>query len=86
MKNNYLSEASRLLDENDGIFEEEGIDIFFDDLDEDTQKKVMAALLNTLNVSDDDDYANKKIIEKLAKTPLFVIIGQEIVRELNIDI
>ena len=82
---NELMEANRLLSDDD-LYEEEGIEIFFDDLDEDTQKKVMASLTKALNATEDDEYANKKIIEKLAKSPLFVVIGQEIVRELNIDI
>lgn len=77
--NNYLRESG-------DIYEEEGIKIFFDDLDEETQENVMNAVRKALNVTKDDDYGNNKIIEGLAKAPLFTLRGEEIKRIINIDV
>jgi hypothetical protein len=64
----------------------EQVEIFFNNLDEESQKVLMDALKQNLNVASDDDYANQKLVEALSQKPLMTIRAEEIVRKLNIDI
>jgi len=64
----------------------EQIEVFFDNLDEGSQKVLMDALKENLNVAEDDDYAQKKIIDALSKEPLITFRAEELVRKLNLDI
>jgi len=64
----------------------EEIEIYFDNLDEGTQKKVMNGLMSVLNVTDDDQYGTEKILEGLSKTPIFVTTADELKRRANVDI
>lgn len=63
-----------------------GIDIFFNNLDEVTQKKIMEAIMKELNVSEDDEYSNKKIVEGLSKTALVTLTGKDITNKIKFDI
>lgn len=62
------------------------VEIFFDSLDEETQKVLLDALKETLNVTEDDNFANQKIIDALSKEPLISLRAEELVRKLNIEI
>ena len=62
------------------------LEIFFNDLDEKSQKKLLDLLKEVLNASEDDEYAKEKIIEKLSRKPIITFVPEEIVRKLNIDI
>lgn len=70
----------------DKMNEAEGIEIFFTDLDETKQKEIMETLREALNVAEDDDYGLKQINEILSKKPLFIVLGNELAKELNIDL
>ena len=63
-----------------------GIQVFFTDLDEIVQKKIMDQLMEALNVKPDDSFSNKKIMESLGRYPLFVTSGSEISKQLKFDI
>jgi hypothetical protein len=76
--------ANMFLEET--IDEDEGIKIFFENLDEETQETVMNAIRKAFNVSKDDGFGNDKIVEGLAKAPLFTLRGEEIKRLINIDV
>jgi len=62
------------------------VEVFFDSLDEETQKAVMDSLRANLNVAEDDEYGNAKIIESLSEKPLLILQAEELVRQLNIDL
>jgi hypothetical protein len=64
----------------------EQVEIFFNSLDEETQKTLLDALKQNLNVAEEDDFANQKIIDALVKEPIVAIRAEELVRKLNIDI
>ena len=64
----------------------ETAEIFFDNLDEETQRVVMETLRSNLKVAEDDAFGNQKIVEALAGKPLFTIRAEELVRQLNIDV
>ena len=64
----------------------EEIEIYFDNLDEGTQKKVINGLMSVLNVTDDDQYGTEKIIEGLSKSPIFVTTADELKRRADIDV
>jgi len=66
--------------------EEQKIEIFFSNLDEAMQKKVMDALLKATESTPDDVMARKKITEQLSKKPMFIVVGDELKRQMNIDI
>jgi len=62
------------------------IEVFFSNLDANTQKAIMDSLKNSLNATEDDKFAEKKIVEQLSKDPLFVVMGDELQRQLQIRI
>lgn len=64
----------------------EQVEVFFDNLDEGSQKVLMDALKENLNVAEDDDFAHKKLVDALAKEPLVAFRAEELVRKLNLDI
>lgn len=68
------------------VAEDEGIEIYFDNLDNESQKKVMDALMDQVNAAEDDTYSNDKITEAMTKTPLFVLKPGELKRQLDIDV
>jgi hypothetical protein len=95
----YLEKAnhlfSRLLDEQPEDTTEDPtlpetetkpVDVYFNSLDEETQKSLMDALRSQLNVTEDDKFGNQKIVQALSKKPLFSLTAEEVVRQLNIDI
>jgi hypothetical protein len=64
----------------------EQIEIFFDSLDEKSQKVLIDALKENLNIAEDDEYAHQKLVDSLAKEPLITFRAEELVRKLNLDI
>jgi len=64
----------------------EQIEIFFNSLDEESQKILLDAIKETLNVTEDDNFANQKIIDALSKEPLISLRAEELVRKLNIEV
>lgn len=62
------------------------INIFFNNLDEVTQKKVMESLMASLNITQDDEYSNKKIIDALAKDPLVTISGKDVTQKIKFEV
>ena len=79
-------------EENPDIEEEpeqgqsEQVEIFFDNLDEDSQKVLLNALKENLNITEDDEFAHEKLIKTLTEKPLVTFRAEELVRKLNIDI
>jgi len=76
-----INEIASLIKEQD----EENIEIYFDNLDEETQKLLMQQLKDELNVSSDDTYASNKMVETLAKKPIITLRSSEIVKMMNFD-
>lgn len=78
------------MDQEEEPSEEESVvdqvEVFFADLDEKSQKAMMDSLKEKLNVSEDDDYAEQRIVDALSKEPLISFRAEDIVRKLNIDI
>lgn len=64
----------------------EPVEVFFSNLNKDTQKVLLDALKESLNATEDDELANQKIIDALAEKPLVTLVSDELVRKLNIDI
>jgi len=62
------------------------IEIYYSNLDQTSQQKVMSALKKQLNATDDDSIAENNISEQLSKQPLFVIMGEELQRQLQLKI
>lgn len=62
------------------------VEIFFDNLDEETQKVLLDALKEKLKATEDDKLAHQKIIDALSKKPLVIFNVEELIRKLNIDI
>lgn len=62
------------------------LEIFYTNLDKDTKKSFLEAILESLNAEKDDDIATRKIEEVFSKKPLVTLIADEIVRKLNIKI
>lgn len=62
------------------------IDVFFNNLDELTQKKIMEATMKELNVAEDDDYGNKKIVDGFAKVPLISLTGKDITNKIKFEV
>ena len=90
LKEQYFKKANYLMEQPEEdepeLGQAEQIEIYFDNLDEETQKIFMNAIRNELKVTEDDKYGNQKIIEALAKKPITSIRTEEVVRTLNIDI
>lgn len=64
----------------------EQVEIFFDNLDEDSQKILLNALKENLNITEDDEFAHEKLIKTLTQKPLVTFRAEELVRKLNINI
>lgn len=62
------------------------IKIYYSSLDDDVRSQLMGDMKQALNASEDDDYAEKKINEALSTQPLFTLIAEDLVKQLNIDI
>ncbi len=62
------------------------IEIYYSNLDVETQKSIMSSLVKELNATEDDEIAQQKIVEQLSKQPLFVVMGDELQRKLQIKI
>lgn len=77
-------------EEADDVGEEKGqaeqVEVFFDNLDEGAQKVFIDKIKESLNISEDDDYAHQKLVEALSKKPLVTFRAEEIIRKLNLDI
>jgi hypothetical protein len=73
-------------DTKDEIGQSEQIEIYFDNLDEQTQKVLLDALKENLNVVETDEFAQQKIIDILAQKALMTLRAEELVRKLNINI
>lgn len=64
----------------------EQVQIFFNNLNEETQKVVMDILKEKLNASPTDEVAKDKILEKLKEKPLVNLSAEEIINDLKIEI
>ena len=64
----------------------EQVEIFFNDLDEKSQKVLLDALKENLNIAEDDNFAEKKLVDSLTKDPIITIRAEELVRKLNLDV
>jgi len=63
--------------------EEEGIEIFFGNLDKESQQKIMDSVKASLNISDDDSISSDKINDAFAKQPLILLRGSEVALKYN---
>lgn len=82
MKTTLIEKLDKLLYE----VENNVVEIYFDNLDEESQKTLLDEIRDVLNVTDDDEYAHQKIIEILSQKPLMTFRADELVRQLDIDI
>ena len=73
-------------DETEENGQAQQIDIYFSNLNDETQKVLMDALKENLNVSETDDFAEQKITKILSEKPLITLRAEELIRELNIEI
>ena len=64
----------------------EQVQVYFDDLDEDSQKVLLDALKENLNIAEDDDYAHDKLVDELSKEPIVTLRAETLVRKLDIDV
>jgi hypothetical protein len=64
----------------------QSIDIFFNNLDEITQKKIMESTMQALNVLDTDEFGNKKIVEAFGKNPLVTLSAKDITQRIKFEI
>ena len=64
----------------------EQVDIFFDNLDEKTQKVLMDALKENLNITTGDEFSHSKLVDELSKKPIVSLRAEELVRKLNLDV
>jgi len=62
------------------------VQVYFDNLDEESQKVFMDALRDNLNIANDDEYAKNKLVDALSKEPIATFRAEDVVRKLNIDI
>lgn len=62
------------------------VQVYFDNLDAESQKVFMDALRDNLNIANDDEYAKNKLVDALSKEPIATFRAEDIVRRLNIDI
>ena len=62
------------------------IEIYFSNLDAATQKAVMEALLQAAQATVDDTMARQKIEKQLSEKPMFVVMGMDLKRQLNINL
>jgi len=85
MNKNELKMANYLLNEAE---QENGVvKIYYDDLDIEARAEVLKAIDNDNNMIDvfGDEQVKANIIETFAKTPLFVINGSEITKQMNFE-
>jgi hypothetical protein len=78
----FINEA----DEPTTITADTIIDVYFNNLDELTQKKIMDSLMVVLNISADDDYGTKKLADGFAKSPIISLTGKDISQKVKFDI
>jgi len=62
------------------------IEIYYNNLNKETQDVLMNALRESLNATEDDKITTEKIEETLSKTPLVTLIADELVRKLKIEV
>lgn len=62
------------------------LEVYFDNLDAESQKVFMDALRDNLNIANDDEYAKNKLVDALSKEPIATFRAEDVVRKLNIDI
>lgn len=66
--------------------EDDIIEISYANLDQDTQDAILTSLRTVLNVAEDDEYADAKILEELNKAPIVSIRGEDLRKQMNINI
>lgn len=82
-----LDDLKKYVKEEDEIAQPgAGIDIRFNNLDSVTQKKIMEAVMEDLNVDADDEFANKKILDGFAKVPLITLTGKDITNKISFEV
>lgn len=62
------------------------IEVYFSNIDKETQNKILSGLKSNLNATEDDTIAEQKIVEQLSKAPLFITMADEVQRQLQIKI
>jgi len=62
------------------------VDIFFDNLDKQTQTVLINTLKEALNATEDDKISEGKIKEFLTKEPLISLLADELIRKLKIEV
>jgi hypothetical protein len=76
--------------EDDEVVNQEGegeiIEVFFSNLDEETQDSIMKGIKEAVNAAEDDELADTKIREALSKKPLWVVQGSDLQKQMGIDI
>lgn len=62
----------------------EEIEIYFNDLSEELQGRIMNSIREELNVTDKDDVSTDKINTALADNPIVVLTGNQIVTKVGL--
>jgi len=78
--------AEEAPDQEDERGQAQKVEIFYNNLNQETQTVLMDALRESLNAAEDDEIATGKIEEALSKEPLVTLLADELVRKLNIQI
>lgn len=62
------------------------VEIFFDNLDDETKENLMSKIIKSLNATEEDEVTKQKIRDHLSKEPLVSLMSDELVRKLNIEV
>jgi hypothetical protein len=83
-----IKNANRFMEDEEGNPEGQGevIEVFFSNLDEETQDSIMKGIKEAVNATEDDDIADTKIREVLSKKPIWVVRGEDLQKQMGIDI
>ena len=64
----------------------EPVEIYFSDLVQDVQEKIINNLLISMNATEDDEESERKIRDQLVKSPIMIIDISEFKRSQGLDI
>jgi hypothetical protein len=62
------------------------VEVYYNNINKETQEVLMNALRESLNATEDDKIATGKIEEALSKEPLITLMADELVRKLKIEL
>jgi DNA-directed RNA polymerase specialized sigma54-like protein len=79
-----IKNANRFMEDEQNL--EGNIEIYFSNLDEETQDKIMKSIKDVVNAAEDDELSDIKIQEALSKKPIWIVRGEDLQKQMGIDI